>query len=433
MFELKITSYLKVTLILIFILQLTLNKVAISFTYRYNSIVLLSLLLLAILTFTQDRFESNKRLFLYFFLWLIISAIYFFLLSVFRGFGWFTYITIFRNSIQYYIVILVVALIKDVTDLKFTVIYSIMLFCLFESIVGLGQLLHLDFVLYISELKPYFMGDRLVNVDNYSTGVNLPHGTLERYSVYGNTLSVMAVYLVSIYSYIRKTIINFKLYFFTIFISLVMVFMSGNRIALIGTLLALLTILFISNLRLFFIYFTIIVCVVLVLKTTIFTLGGEHGKTLSFDNPLTRHLAVFSLVTEDKGKGVSTFLLNSYMFEQASKSVLTGVGYFQKTSGYDGIITKHTDNFTDVMMLWLIAEFGIIGFCLYFSPVFYILKLTHNHPHNETKLVVYPLFVCVFTQTITDPGLFDPSTGFIFLLLVSLHVFSIYQDQDSLA
>lgn len=422
MFNIKIKSFLTLILLSMFTLQLFLNKLAVSLTYRYNSLILLSILLLILLTVTEERFHTNKGLLVFLFIWFFISVIYFFFLCLYRGFGWFTYITFFRNATQYYIVIFAIALIKDVTDLKTTVVYSILFLSLFESIIGLGQMFHLDLILQISELKPYMMADRLVSVDNYSTGVNLPHGTLERYSVYGNALALMSIYLISINSFIKKINVNYKLYIFTILINLFMIFMSGNRIALIGTLLAINLLLFLKYIKFFFVYLAIVFCLAIVLKSTIFSIGGEYGRKLSMDNPLTRQLAVFSIASEDTGKGVSTFLLNSYMLEQASKNIITGVGFFQKPNGYDGIITKISNNFTDVMLLWLVAEFGLIGFTLYFLPVFYILKRA-NKGSFETKLVVFPLFVCVFTQTITDPGIFDPVTGFIFLLLVSTHVF----------
>lgn len=422
MFNIKIKSYLTLILLSMFTLQLILNKLAVSLTYRYNSLLLLSILLLILLTITDDRFNTNKGLLIFLILWMFTSFTYFFFLCLYRGFGWFTYITIFRNSTQYYIVIFAIALIKDVTDLKTTIVYSILFLSLFESIIGLGQIFHLDLILQLSELKPYMMADRLVNVDNYSTGVNLPHGTLERYSVYGNALSLMTIYLISINSFINKININYKLYILTILINLFMIFMSGNRIALIGTLLAINVIFFLKYIRYFFVYLAIVFCLAVVLKSTIFSLGSEYGRKLSLDNPLTRQLAVFSIATEDTGKGVSTFLLNSYMLEQASKNIITGVGYFQKSNGYDGIITKTSNNFTDVMLLWLVAEFGLIGFSLYLLPIFYILRRANNGSF-ETRLVVFPLFICVFTQTITDPGLFEPITGYIFLLLVSTHVF----------
>jgi hypothetical protein len=258
----------------------------------------------------------------------------------------------------------------------------------------------------------YFEVGVIIDLTSFidSKKVNLPHGTLRRYNELANLLTILYCY------FLMKRNTN-KVFLILIITA---IFLTGNRIALIAVFISSLLAIYFRNRKLFFYIISIISVLILVFGASLAYYGEmfKYYETGDMSNPFSRFLSLFSLANvnnaSDLGSSMSTVALNINMLDYVFQNFLFGCSGFFNFE-YD-LINPNTNNYTDVYLLWWIAELGIVGFALLIFPYFFILyKIRKKFYYFQRAAII---IFAGFILTITDMGVFSYiNSFFIFLFL----------------
>ena len=407
-----------VILFLLFVLlfmQIILNKILPSFTEYYRYI----LLLLIIIGCIDGLFLCNFRISkinIYLVWFFCLALVYLGTIGAIRGLNYFHYWLKLRGFLNFLPLVLLIDVyrkhINKIDLFKFSI-----WFLFAESMLGFAQYFRIEFIYKFIDLKPA----KNLFFDNSYTGVFLPHGTFERYNVYGNVLSLVVVYVLGKYL-LGNCKIKINKYFFWMVVinSLALIFLCGNRMSLISFVCGSFCIL-IKKYKIKFILVSTLLIFVLISVWNLELSRTRFSSKIS-DNPISRYETLLSIPENSLGSGLSTVVLNLQMLQFVFKNILFGVGKYYTNSSY-GIINQTSANYTDVLLLWLVSEIGIFGLICFVSPYIVLLVASYKQGDLLSFVTHFACFVTLFVQTISDMGLFLPEASFLILLFISTDLF----------
>lgn len=428
----NVLIYIPISIVLF--LHIILNKTVIAYTNSFNAFLFV-IIALYIIPVIILRNTTQSRLTILVISWFFLSSSYFMFLASTRDLSLLAYWQMFRYDSQLIIIVIFYEVFTFDYTFKFKLFLIITALITIEAFTGFLEFSGINFIYILTELKSY----NGVVYDNYLNGITLPHGTLERYNSYGNVMSLMIVYAIGSYKeYSNSFAFKHKVAFWLVMtLALCMVFLSGNRISLLSLFLSL------AILTLFQFKRRILLLIVILFTLTFLRFGlvqniASVANVVTFDNPITRQLAILTMFDSDFGadnvaKSISTITISLKLYDYIKDNILFGAGLFFKKDGYDGIITPTTNNISDAYLAWIVAEYGLVGLLIYLAPHLYMLVALFRYRKDYNSFYnMFAVFICLLIQTITDQGLFYPISALFLFTFFYFELRSIQNERISI-
>jgi len=430
-----------------FFLIFTINKIQPNFTgFAGTFVSILVVVLFIYLLLVKKRIDKSKRKILSFYLFFIVATIIYLCFSaLWRDIDPFIYLHYFRNQFLYIVLLFFFIFLKPIDDKKrFINLMFILLFI--QASIGFLQYFGPE------DLSRFF----LMNIYERSSGVirtivderdvrlgSVETGTLGRINNFGNTLSVMIVYLSCVLFYntpkksrkypFKKGSLFQK---FTLIIGILSVFLCGIKTAVLSLLIGLTVTLWYKSKKLAISLLIAFVFFISIYQSFLIKYGQEilqtfvdNRKASKFENPISRLSTVFVLLDNisdfDETQLLTlrrTFSLLPYM----GINPLFGAGYYW-TKGYDthtGYLHFRSTTFsnTDAYLMFLLVEFGILGILIIFAPYILTIYLVRKYGSKKSYITIKTIFLVLLLQTITDAGLFLLITNMLFFVIAGIEM-----------
>jgi len=275
---------------------------------------------------------------------------------------------------------------------------------------------------FFAKWNEYQKGDEIFYTDIsriYSTFGRLINTVFPRYNNYGNYICILAIVL-GLMSYklennIRKTSI-------ILILGLFLVLISGNRVSLLSYAIGVTTFFFFFNKKYTLIIITFVIIVLVSLNYIIYDLAYFYSASSKkeFSSPLERMMGLFTIFVnpfQSDYTTLSTFGLTILMLPYLFVNPIIGIGKYY-LDGYP-LIYHGSANITDATFAVYFAEFGLIGTLIIYFVFFIIYKATQKYT-ADAKILLFPVLITVFIQTITDAGIFNPQSSYLYFIYFAL-------------
>lgn len=173
------------------------------------------------------------------------------------------------------------------------------------------------------------------------------------------------------------------------------------------------------------IYFISLCTVVAIIAVPTLMAMGSSAMTdrADYGNAFERSISLFGYLanigqfdtTNAATLGRSIYLLQFVTYE----TILFGTGiYTNNPFGYGPGISS----ITDCMIVFIIAEFGVLVFALCFIPYLMAIFQVKKKCSKDTYKAIAVLFIVIFLQTIVDQGMFDMLNSYCFYIICALFI-----------
>lgn len=382
--------FLKILVSSILLIEFLLAKSG-SFITQYSFILLyLTILVIVLMNFKSViRLKIFRKIFfcqIFFLFYLIIKSLFLSSNYLFDLTKWYFFV---------FLIYTIFLIKKDKFDFK-----SIGLF-VFDITFLLIVLGFLQF--FFPPIKDFFVIDMTqfgypADIDVFNQGVI---GLYTSPSHFGNIITLLLTYIL----FDESTIVSSLKRFTIILLGLILLFLTGVKSPFL--ILIILIVVYSVLKKNFKLIFFVIIAFISISSYWIklSNIGYSYDIYSGFDNPITRQLQIFHLLSSGDLNNVSTLKISADLLNSFFSNMIFGTDpQFIKSLKYESI--------TDVYLLYHLTAFGIFGFLLLMLPYYFIAK-----GNRLSKILI---ITCVM-QTIVDPGIFYP---LINLLLMSLILFS---------
>lgn len=255
--------------------------------------------------------------------------------------------------------------------------------------------------------------------DKFYKEFGLIKGTFLRMNDFANYIVILSIVILVSIKHLNIIKISNKYLSILMILSLLVVFLSGNRISLVSFLFGIFFFYSIKR-KINFIFGTLIIIGSIFFYSTIIPLIRGYIIS-SFDISGTPFERVFFLLDYDLNYlfNNSTLFLSIILIPFFSSNILFGAGNLFK-GGYS-LITPQSGNTTDATFLLTLAEYGVIGFVFMILPYIYLLIKVYKLGSKEYKFLII-LFMVLCVQMITDAGLFMLEGSFLFFTIASFMI-----------
>lgn len=249
------------------------------------------------------------------------------------------------------------------------------------------------------------------------TSEHLVVGSLEKITRLGNFLALYLTYKIGRIIIERKTS-NLPYILFFILIFIVIIF-TGVRASLLTSIAGtILCIIIIRNRWDKAFYKSLFISIILIVILPSLIEFGTHlaREGVGYNQASLRGLTAFSLFGNDEaGGGIYTLGRSEYLMNFLNfRTFFVGSGiYMNNPMGYGTGISS----ISDVQLVFIIVEFGIIPFLLCLTIYMYPIYQFKRYDDINTMKLFSILFLIIVLQTIVDLGLFDSLISYIFFLL----------------
>jgi len=242
-------------------------------------------------------------------------------------------------------------------------------------------------------------------------------GTFLRMNELGNYVALLSIIIAGTYKYLDIRIITFKkLLLLLIFSGLTIIF-TGNRISLICFMVGLFLIFSLKNYK--YILSSLFLLILIVVSYA-FILQSLQQFVNSFyltNTPIGRISFILN-ADQDSLLFNSTLYLSYTLIPFFIKNLFFGAGLLYQ-GGY-GLVNIHNNNTTDATLILYLAEFGIIGFFIFISPIINLLIVQYRLKYAKYFRLSFILFIAIIVQMVTDAGLFYKVNNFILFAFMSV-------------
>ncbi len=352
----------------------------------------------------------------------IVSVLFLVALSLFRGISPAHYLTGFRRDFQSVLLFVLLAASYPALS-KEQFLKSLQLLLAVQVLIGALQFVWPQSAgIFFADRTPYEWGGELVvPIEQTLAERGWVTGTLGRFNSYGNFVAAVSCYLFAeIFLGPRTAALRNRWTYLLLFLSALLVLLSGNRMSLVSLLVGVFVILFAKRPR--YAIGAAVAALVLFLSygEVVRQLGVEGIMAGVEVNPLQR-IGFLALVF---GGGLdqdillaSTAGLSYSLVPQILQHPLFGAGEFWR-GGYE-LIDPFTNNSTDATLALMLAEYGFVGSILYLQVLLRPLGRCMKHSRRDAIVPVLVLLSMLTVQTITDAGFFHRMSSLLFWSLLA--------------
>lgn len=425
-----VTTFISTIIALSFVWEFFVNKIIPEMTYYVNpSIMTLSLCGLFFSLFRKPALDYHGFLFDPFIRWFVLTSIMLIVLAVIRGIAPLDYFTFYRRVATGYL-LLSMFLIAPPADRRNQVFSLFVLLLSLETGLGLIQYFGPGSISqFLSDRASYMVDGELVLMkeEDFSGGV-LVNGSFSRYNIFGNTLSLMIIY-VSACFVLRQEVNRFHsnrlIIVLIILTGIGGVLLSGNKMSLISMIAGFFVIFSYKNFRQSLIILVVLITLTILYRTFLQDIGVTtvSQSESALESPFERLLGIFALLDNpfEIGEGtLTTFTLSIVMIPYIVYNPFFGAGLYYR-GGYP-FIYPGSDSETDATLAFLLSEFGIIGFTIFISVILYGIILLKRKGMDHSFSIILPVVITAGIQTVTDPGVFSRITCFLLVLVIGVEI-----------
>ncbi|MFW6134486.1 MAG: hypothetical protein ACOC5R_02795, partial [Elusimicrobiota bacterium] len=449
-FLLKKNSLNFIFLIIIchFFLIFTINKIQPNLTGLAGTFIsILVVVLFIYLLLVKKRIDRQRRKILFIYLFFIIITIFYLLINaLLKDIDPLIYLHYFRNHFWFIVILFYFIFLKSVVDKKkFINLMFILLFV--QASIGLLQYFGPRDVsrFFLMDAYERSSGEIRTIVDERNVRLgSVETGTLGRINNFGNTLSVMIIYLSFILFY-NKEKKRHKSHFikkvnffqkFTLAIGILAVFLCGVKTSVLSLLIGLIVLLWYKSKKLAISLLIVLAFFISIYQSFIIDYSKEIQKMLisnreetGFMNPLSRLATVFVLldnISDFDKKQLLTLKRTFSLYPFVCSNPLFGAGYYW-TKGYGtytGYLHFKSKEFsrTDATLMFYIVEFGILGFFIVLIPYIFTIYLVKKYGSKKSYITIKTVFIVLLLQTITDLGLFLLVSNMLFFVIAGIEM-----------
>lgn len=425
-----VITFISTIIVLSFVWEFFVNKMVPEMTYYVNPSIMTFSLCGLLLSFIRKSADDYRGfLFDPFIRWFILTSFGLIVFAVLRGAAPLDYFTYYRRVATGYL-LLSMFLSAPPVDRRYQVFSLFIFLLLIESGLGLIQYFGPESISQLLSDRASYMVDGvlvLMKEEEFSGGI-LVNGTFSRFNIYGNTLTLMIIYL-SACIILRKEMIRYNsnrlIILLIILTGIGAVFLSGNKMSVISLIVGYFVILSYKNIRKSMIFLAASIVVIILYGTFLQDIGVTtvSQSESALENPFERLLGVFALLDNpfEIGEGAfTTFTLTVVMIPYIISNPFFGAGLYYK-GGYP-FIYPGSDNDTDATLAFLLSELGIIGFTIFISIILYGIILLKRKGRDHSFGIILPVVISAGIQTVTDPGIFSKITSFLLVLMIGVEI-----------
>lgn len=344
---------------------------------------------------------------------ILITFTYMFILSASRNVPSLTYIFFIRNFFYGFLLFFLFLYVKDKQLISDKIVKILWLMLAIQVILALLQMLDSGFLDFFKIKSFGWKGEIRTQLGN-EFNQKLVLGSLLKTTNFAVVISILTVYLFSRYLILYERSL---LKLIILIVAILLVFLSGIRNGAITIVLGIFLVLWIKNKKTAIIYIGLSIMLIATFKIVL--INAAHialNNAGNFETPFQRIFGLFvflddSFVIE---QGTVTLFRSKSLIPEILKNPLFGPGkhFLSFGGGYSGI-----ESVSDAYLLFLIAEFGILGITILLLPYLFVLKiLRKSNAHFYYKITLI-IFILLVVQTIVDQGLFLPLNNFIFFII----------------
>jgi len=389
---------------------------------------LLILILLPVLLLKKGLWLTveNKKLITRLSLSILLLFVYLFFSALFKGVGFMNYVLFPKNFFYGYVLFIYLILEKSsfyrlVNRLLFSVL-------IIEVFLGILQYIGPDSFSNFFKIIEYNWNGGKTQLLGKSFYVNkLVLGTLLRPAQFADLISLLAIYFGGKYVYNRDLFFNRKYYLVILIISVVVIFFTGIRTAVVSVFVGVLLLNY-SKSKINLVFFSFLILVILFFFYQSYNQISSLSATgkIGINNPIERVsglITVFKDVNKLNQDNALTLIRSIWLFPYVHLNPLFGAGLYWQ-AGYYGQLAAGSDlaSWSDATIMFFLVEFGLVGLFLFVLPYVIILRYAKKNIQKQDFYIILSVFFTLVIQTITDPGLFNINSSMIFFLLVGLEV-----------
>ena len=285
---------------------------------------------------------------------------------------------------------------------------------IFLSLIGLLQYISMD-------VSNYFKVD-LTGADtiNRFSKYKLVTGIFLGPANFGNLLSMLCLYLFSIYISGYYQNINKNLLLFGLAVGVITIIATGIRTSIFSFILGISVSSLILNKKVFIWILSILLSFYLLFWTQILIIGENYSTKNDVETPVARIASTFYIANQVDLINASALIVSYGALPEFLKNPLLGTG--------DKLDWINKYSSTDAFLLYHAVQYGVLGLLILLFPYLFFL---YNYKKYKFSRIILVLFVILLVQTITDMGVFSKYSDIPFWIIFGvnvMHIRSLYSE-----
>ena len=139
-------------------------------------------------------------------------------------------------------------------------------------------------------------------------------------------------------------------------------------------------------------------------------------------SPIHKLTSIFIFIADPFSKhgSVTTFTLSLTLIPYFLRNPIIGIGNYYR-GGY-ALIYPGSNNVSDATLMFLLCEYGLIGFLVLISIMIAIVYYCKSRVDRNSYLLILTIVAILLVQTITDAGFYYKRSGIFFSILVGFEI-----------
>ena len=418
-------QYLKYIIFLNLFLEFIINKIFPWATYYVDQMILITVaagILLSMTTIKTEIIDINFKTVL----WItVLSLFYFIIIGALRGVGPFIYLIDYRRTMFMYLIV-IIFFVSTPNENYLSLLRFIVIMLIVQIIVTFIQYFGPDTLSkYLMSRNPYPVGKTIAYLkENDISSSHHVIGTLGRYNQLGNLFAMIIPYLWGKYLWDKNDIrMNSKYYLTALIASIITIVLTGNRMSMVSFVFGMIIVYYIYNPKKTLIIILISIFGVLVFCKTIVYIGLEqYYSNGNIGSPIHKLTSIFIFIADPFSKhgSVTTFTLSLTLIPYFLRNPIIGIGNYYR-GGY-ALIYPGSNNVSDATLMFLLCEYGLIGFLVLISIMIAIVYYCKSRVDRNSYLLILTIVAILLVQTITDAGFYYKRSGIFFSILVGFEI-----------